>query len=115
MTVVLDDLEAFWMGYDRNLSRRLKSFTCATLAVLCLLFMPSAFGQVDEGSVTGLVQDATGAVVPNAKVTLLNKDQGLSLQAVTDSAGSYTFSPVKIGTTPSPPRLLGFLSPPRRI
>jgi len=70
-----------------------------TLSALFVILMQSqcAFGQVDEGSVTGLVQDATGAVVPNAKVTLLNTDQGLSLVGTSDSSGVYTFSPVRIG------------------
>jgi hypothetical protein len=85
------------MGHDRNFSRWFKFFGCITLTILCLLLLPCAFGQVDEGSITGLVQDATGAVVPNAKVTLLNTDQGLSVVSNTDSSGVYTFSPVRIG------------------
>jgi Carboxypeptidase regulatory-like domain len=85
------------MGFDRNLSHRLRFVACAALTAFSLLFMPSAFGQVDEGSVTGVVQDASGAVVPNAKVTLLNVDQGLSTVSTSDSSGSYTFSPVKLG------------------
>src|SRR5271170_6516901 len=85
------------MGYDRNFSRRFKSFGCITLISICVLLAPCAFGQVDEGSMTGLVQDPTGAVVPNAKVTLLNTDQGLSQTTNTDSSGVYTFSPVRIG------------------
>ena len=56
------------MGYDCNLTRRFKSFGCITLTSFCLLLAPCAFGQVDEGSVTGVVQDASGAVVPGAKV-----------------------------------------------
>jgi hypothetical protein len=91
------------MGHDRSFSRRFKFFGCITLTsfclllVPCLLLAPCAFGQVDEGSITGLVQDATGAVVPNAKVTLLNTDQGLSVVTNTDNSGVYTFSPVRIG------------------
>src|SRR6267154_2803067 len=91
------------MRHDRNFSRRLQSFGCITLTSLslllvpCLLLAPSAFAQVDEGSVTGVVQDATGAVLPNAKVTLLNTDQGLSQVTTTDASGVYTFSPVRIG------------------
>ncbi len=85
------------MGYDRNFSRRFKFFGCITLTIFCLLLVPGAFAQVDEGSVTGLVQDPTGAVVPNARVTLLNTDQGLSLVTNSDSSGVYTFSPVRIG------------------
>jgi hypothetical protein len=56
-----------------------------------------AFGQADQGAITGLVQDTSGAVVSNAQVTLTNVDNGLALQAQTDSSGNYVFSPVKIG------------------
>jgi hypothetical protein len=57
-----------------------------------------ALGQADQGAITGLVQDATGAVVGNARVTLTNTENGLSLEAVTDQSGNYVFSPVKIGS-----------------
>lgn len=56
-----------------------------------------AFGQVDEGTVTGIVADPTGAVIPNASVALTNVDTGLVLEARSNSKGSYTFSPVRIG------------------
>ncbi|MDI3255873.1 MAG: carboxypeptidase-like regulatory domain-containing protein [Bacillota bacterium] len=52
---------------------------------------------MDQGSVTGVVTDTTGAVVPNAQVTLKSTDTGLELQTKTDQSGVYTFSPVKIG------------------
>ncbi|MGH9605680.1 MAG: carboxypeptidase regulatory-like domain-containing protein [Terracidiphilus sp.] len=69
------------------------------LSCLFIFLLPNqfAFGQVDEGSITGTVQDPTGAVVPNAQVTLLNTDQGISVQTHTGAAGDYTFSPVRIG------------------
>jgi hypothetical protein len=71
------------------------------IALTCLFFLlvqtQIVFGQVDQGSVSGVVQDASGAVVPNAKVTLLNKDQGLSLETATQANGEYTFTPVRIG------------------
>jgi Carboxypeptidase regulatory-like domain len=87
------------MGFDRNLSRWFRSFGCITLTTLCVLLVqsPRAFGQVDEGSISGTVQDPTGAVIPNAQVTLLNTDQGLTLSTTTNSGGQYTFSPVRIG------------------
>ncbi len=70
-----------------------------TLSALFLLLSNAqcAFGQVDEGSIAGLVQDPSGAVVPGAQVTLLNTDQGITLNTTTNSAGEYTFSPVRIG------------------
>lgn len=66
---------------------------------LAVLLVPhrAVFAQVDQGSITGTVQDSTGAVVADAQVTLLNTDQGLTLETKTSSSGGYTFSPVRIG------------------
>ncbi len=67
-------------------------------AALALLFAGvPAFGQVDQGSITGTVLDSSGAAVPNAEVKLLNTDQGLTLDTHTGDSGVYTFSPVRIG------------------
>src|SRR5271170_965933 len=87
------------MALDRNVTSWFRHFGCIT--VTCLLFLllqtPAVFGQVDQGSVFGNVQDPSGAFVPNAKVTLLNKDVGLSLETTTNSSGEYIFTPVRIG------------------
>ena len=66
---------------------------------VCVLLMSGsrAFGQVDQGSITGVVQDKTGAAVPDAAVTLKNTDQGITLTTTSTSSGTYTFSPVRIG------------------
>ena len=87
------------MAFQRNTRGVLRSLGCITFTLLCILLLQSqrSFAQVDEGSVTGVVQDTSGAVVPNATVTLLNTDQGLSLVTKTNSSGVYTFSPVRIG------------------
>ena len=87
------------MSRNRLAIRLFKSVGYITLSALFLLLMQSqrVFGQVDEGSITGTVQDPTGAVVPNAQVTLLNTDQGITLTTTTNGAGEYTFSPVRIG------------------
>ncbi len=86
------------MDRDRN-AFNWKTLGYIALASLCCLLLPSqrAFGQVDEGAITGTVVDPSGAVIPGAKVTVLNTDQGLSLQTITNGSGSYTFSPVRIG------------------
>ncbi|HEY0784313.1 MAG TPA: carboxypeptidase regulatory-like domain-containing protein [Acidobacteriaceae bacterium] len=87
------------MAFPENVSSWFRRIACYAVAATCLLLagVPLALAQVDEGSVTGTVQDPSGAVVPNASVTLLNTDQGLSLQTHSDNAGSYVFSPVRIG------------------
>ena len=87
------------MANRRNTLSGFRCFSYLTLAFLVFLLIQSqsVFGQVDEGSITGTVQDTSGAVVANALVTLLNKDQGLILEAKTSSSGGYSFSPVRIG------------------
>jgi hypothetical protein len=87
------------MAFDRNVFSRYRWFGYLTLAILYLLLAParSAFGQVDEGSITGTILDSSGAVVPNAHITLLNTDVGLKLETNASSSGAYSFSPVRIG------------------
>jgi outer membrane receptor protein involved in Fe transport len=72
----------------------------AFLALLCTLaFVPTtALGQVTGGAVTGVVIEATGAVVPNASVTLRSKDTGQTLSSQTTDSGSYTFPNVPVGS-----------------
>jgi hypothetical protein len=67
------------------------------LACLLLFAAPGAFAQVDQGTITGVVQDSTGAVIPNANVSLTNTDTGLVLQIKSNASGLFTFSPIKIG------------------
>jgi len=69
------------MGLDRKAGSWFRLLGTITLTCFCFLLLQSryAFGQVDEGTITGTVQDATGAVVANAQVTLLNTDQGITL------------------------------------
>src|ERR1700756_3719211 len=69
------------------------------ITYLSLLFIQEqpAFAQVDEGSISGTVTDSSGAVVPNADVTLVNTDQNITLATKTTGTGLYTFSPVRIG------------------
>jgi hypothetical protein len=79
-------------------NKTLKHLGVLLIAVLMFgVLTRHALAQMDQGSITGLVQDPTGAVVPNAQVTLTNVDTGLTLQTQTDASGNYVFSPIKIG------------------
>ena len=88
------------MRENRKAVRLFGILNCIIIACCCALLLPggAAFAQVDEGSITGTVTDASGAVVPNAQVTLLNTDQGITVQTNTTAGGTYTFSPVRAGT-----------------
>ena len=63
---------------------------------LLLLMLPlqSARAQlsVTTANLSGTVTDSSGAVVPNAAVTLKSSERGIALTAVTDGTGRYTFS-----------------------
>jgi len=53
--------------------------------------------QVDQGTISGVVSDSNGALIPGATVTLRNVDTGLVLIDKTNAQGVYVFTPVKIG------------------
>lgn len=56
------------------------------------------YAQVDTGAILGTIKDQSGAVVPNAKMTLTNEGTSFSLTTSAGSDGSYIFTPIKIGT-----------------
>ncbi len=63
----------------------------------CLLLPLSAWAQKDQASIVGSVKDATGAVVPDAKVTVTDVDRGTTFVTATSASGDYVASPLKIG------------------
>lgn len=56
--------------------------------LLCAMALP-AWAQLDTGSIVGVVQDKSGAVVPDAKVTVTNTRTGIVYEAQTNGAGEY--------------------------
>jgi len=58
----------------------------------------SVFGQENTGSIQGLVKDSAGAVIAGAKVTIESSALVRSLDATTDSAGSYLFPKTPVGS-----------------
>ena len=69
------------------------------LAFLLLAFclVTVANGQGTTSRVTGRVQDANGAAIPGALVTLTNDDTGVSFNAQTSDSGTYAFDLVQVG------------------
>lgn len=61
------------------------------LAVIGAIFLFGSyiFAQTSTGSISGLVEDESGAVVPGANVIIKNVETGISRAAVTDAAGRY--------------------------
>jgi len=84
--------------------------TLLALASLVVLLCNSAplRAQVDAGSISGTVTDASGATVSGVAVTLTNQGTNASLSTSTGSDGEYKFSPVKIGIYKLKATLQGF-------
>ena len=82
-------------------SRACKLAICSFAAVLliALLLVPSpSHAQLVTGDVLGTVTDSTGAVVPEAKVTILNTGTGIARTVKSDKTGDYIFANLQIGS-----------------
>jgi hypothetical protein len=63
-------------------------FSACAIAVLLTVARVSAS---PVGSIAGSVKDPSGAVVPNAKLTLINLATGAKLEAASDANGAFQF------------------------
>src|SRR6266702_4025624 len=67
------------------------SFFVVLVTAVALIFSVSTSAQRLTGTLRGQVLDPSGAVVPNAEVTVTNQDTGVSVRVTTTSAGTYSF------------------------
>ena len=67
-------------------------------ALFAILMVPALVAQIVEtGTITGVVKDNSGAVVPGAQVTVRNNATGLSVKTASDSQGLYVTPPLSPG------------------
>jgi hypothetical protein len=69
-------------------SRATAALALALAAAPSCVFAQSA---VHSGSITGTVTDTTGAVIPNATITITNPLSGYTRTTTADASGDYTF------------------------
>lgn len=71
-------------------TRGFATLTLGYLLLLCaLLFSSTLRAQVDRGTITGTITDATGAVIPGVQVFATNPATGQVYKTVTNSVGIY--------------------------
>jgi len=70
----------------------MKRHVLLSTATIILMTQAGLFGQVVTASLEGTVQDPTGAVVPSAKVRVVNNSTNLETRNATSSDGCY-FAP----------------------
>src|SRR6266481_6945727 len=74
----------------------LTRFACvALLGLVC--FASAAMGQTETATISGLITDETGAVVPGAEVKLQSVERGAVGTTTTNNAGIYVFPSVQPG------------------
>src|SRR6266550_342417 len=82
-------------------------------ALLSLLAMPAS-GRAQEATLTGMITDTTGGVLPGVTIKAVNEDSGNSFEAVTDGRGAYRLA-VRIGNYQITATLVGFTVVTRRL
>ena len=71
-------------------------FALASL-FLCLSEVARLVAQVDTGTVSGVVRDSSGGVVPQAKIAIRNAGTGQVQNVIADSQGLYVSLPLYAG------------------
>jgi hypothetical protein len=67
---------------------------CCVLVLFLVMFSSASLSAQTAGVISGHVADTTGAVIPNANVTLTNVGTSAERSTVTTGAGDYTFPDV---------------------
>ena len=82
----------------RTTSTALTLSSHVVVGFLLLAAIPHLMGQVNTGDVIGTVTDVSGAVLPDARVTVQNTSTGGSRIVQTGKTGDYSFSLLQVGT-----------------
>ena len=77
-------------------------------AILLVSSSLVTLGQAVSATLLGTVQDSTGAIVSNAKITATATSTGAIHQAVSNSSGNYTFPDLQPGTYSITAEVAGF-------
>jgi hypothetical protein len=62
-----------------------------------LLFSSALFAQSPEASISGVVTDQQGAIIPGVEVSAIDLATGVKTAARTNEAGFYSLRPLPIG------------------
>src|SRR5579862_5779663 len=67
-------------------------------SLVCFVLLAfSLWAQSERGTITGVVRDSSGAVVPSAKITITNTATNVTNSAVSNDQGEYTVPSLAVG------------------
>src|SRR3990170_860597 len=72
-------------------------FVAALAIAVALSICFQAVAQIPTATISGVVKDTSGAVVPSATLTVTNVDTGLNRSGVSGGDGSYKFPALPVG------------------
>src|SRR5271157_5955768 len=76
---------------DRSYGRSMIDLLVCLAGLVLLIILP-ARGQNGSTSLEGIVEDASGARIAHAEISLLNPDNGFRSSIVTDGEGRFRFA-----------------------
>src|SRR5258706_14229062 len=71
--------------------------SCLTTTSALILVIGSLQAQSTLGTITGLITDSSGAVIPNAVVVATNTATGAKAQTISSSTGNYVVPNLPVG------------------
>jgi hypothetical protein len=81
---------------------------CLLIAALAAMAAPTFAQPAQTGTLSGGIEDATGAMLPGVTVTITSQERGFSRSTVSDENGRYVFPAVPIGQYTIVATLQGF-------
>ena len=75
-------------------------WACLGALILAGLFCNGMLAQMTTGSISGVVMDASEAVIPNTEVSLLSERTGETRKAVSTASGDFPFAAISPEPTP---------------
>ncbi len=85
------------MNFALNMPRAGKAINLLGATLGVLLFSLSLISQVNTGTISGVVQDTSGAVIAGATVTIRDVDTGIARTLTSDAGGRYIAPNLPIG------------------
>src|SRR5258708_11725975 len=73
-------------------------FSCFAFCLLATLLISGAMAQTTSGTITGTVTDQSGAIVPGAKITLIDEATKELHETVGSDSGEFVFAAVRPST-----------------
>jgi len=84
-------------GYSRKKGEKLRNRLAIGLIALILVLAMPGFAQNSSGIISGRITDSTGAVVPNAQITVTETDTNVDSVSATNSDGLYRIPGLRDG------------------